>query len=499
MSADLQYSLGLDGSNFTSTAAAAEKTGLRLGGVLATLGAGAFAGGVLRRGMEFNKTMADGEAAIGKVIAQFQGLNDVAAKDEAAKAMQQIVALEPKAAGSLTTLMDGFLSTLAASQAAGLSVKENVDLVGRFANAMANANIPTEQLGQEMRSIVTANIGADSSLARILGITNEMVQQARDAGNLYGFLTEKIGKLGEAGDTAAVAFSSLESAVNQAAGALTKATFDHVVAGSKSLTEQLAEMTPQIERMGEGIGWLAEKSLDAFAAISDFGAALGVTAAAIGGMITDGLSYGQAMEQALDNYARLQQSKRETRDATDREVASNKALEQSAKAAAEAAKDKTKAETAPATPLADTRPAGRDEQGRGKIRGFSYAKSGANAGFTGLDEFSRLQQKEETKISDPARPGYARGAYVAKNAAFKTGAFKMPAEAAADALTAPDAAPRMRRRMMGGADAGALTDRAKAVLGAPKAPDDKKSQNPQDPTQNVLSAILGELQRIRTA
>jgi hypothetical protein len=212
---------------------------------------------LLRRGFDFNKTMGDSESAIAKVLSQFQGLNDEAAKQEAGKAMQQLIELEPQAAGSLSDLVQGFMATLAASQSAGLSVAENIDLVGRFANALANAAIPTEQLAQEMRSIVTGNIGADSSLAKVLSITNDMVESAKESGTLYEFLTNKIGKLGEAGDTAAVTFSTLSSAVDSATGAFTKGLFEEAIGSAKDLTAAVNENKNTFIALGKAVGDVA--------------------------------------------------------------------------------------------------------------------------------------------------------------------------------------------------------------------------------------------------
>ena len=221
---------------------------------LANIGAVAGFSMLIKRGFDFNKTMGDSESAIAKVLSQFQGLNDEAAKQEAGKAMQQLIELEPQAAGSLSDLVQGFMATLAASQSAGLSVSENIDLVGRFANALANAAIPTEQLAQEMRSIVTGNIGADSSLAKVLSITNDMVKSARESGTLYEFLTQKIGKLGESGDTAAVTFSTLSSAIDSVTGAFTKGLFDEAIGGAKDLTAAVNENKDTFIALGAAVG-----------------------------------------------------------------------------------------------------------------------------------------------------------------------------------------------------------------------------------------------------
>lgn len=254
MFGDLLYKIGIDGSAAGRALSSLQGGVSSLHGALLSLGAGAIFTKVIKDGFEFNQMLGDSEAAIAKVLAEFQHLDEVSSKAAAAGAMQQLVALEPKAAGTLGTLIDGFMSTLAASQAAGISVQQNIDLVGRFANAMANANIPTEQLGQEMRSILTANIGADSSFAKMKGITNEMMQQAIETGNAYDFLKGKIGKLGEAGDTAAVRFSSLMSAVQQVEGVIAKGLFDQLLDDSLDLTNKLNENRQAFADLGSAIG-----------------------------------------------------------------------------------------------------------------------------------------------------------------------------------------------------------------------------------------------------
>jgi hypothetical protein len=272
--ADLQYSVGVNTdpavaalSRFNNGVGALEG-GLRqlgsggsigrLGGSLAALGGAAGFGALIARGFRFNQTIGDSQAAIAQVLAQFQGLNAEASKDAAAKAMQRIVELEPQTAGTLADLTGGFLATLAASQSAGISVEDNIDLVGKFANALANANIPAEQLAQEMRSILTGNIGADSSLAKVLGLTNEDVKRAAAAGNLYQFLVDKIGKLGSAGDTAGVAFSTLQSAVDKAAGALASGLFDDAVTGAKELSVYIEQNRSAFEALGGAIGTVSK-------------------------------------------------------------------------------------------------------------------------------------------------------------------------------------------------------------------------------------------------
>ncbi len=301
MPAALEYTIEMDNDqavnalkvfiNVTNQADAGlgkmEKSSLGLGSALAGLGAGAGLMAIIRQGFEFNQTMRDSEAAIGQVLGQMAGLNKEAAKNEAARAMQLLIDLEPKAAGGLTDLVGGFMASVSACQMAGLTLEQNIDLVGLFSNALANAAIPADQLAQEMRSILTANIGVDSTLAKVLGITNEAAKAALEAGNMYEFLRGKIGQMGEAGDTAGVAFSTLKSALQKAAGALTAGLFDQAVAGSKDLNEQMNELQPTLIRVGQGISHIVSWLGDAAAAAFKVADMCALIAATLGAAIDD--------------------------------------------------------------------------------------------------------------------------------------------------------------------------------------------------------------------
>ncbi len=208
--------------------------------------------GMIRQGVAFNARISDAQVAIANVVAEFGKMNAEAAKGVAAKAMEQIIALEPKTAATLDGLVQGFMATLASAQSAGITVEQNIDLVGKFANALANANIPAEQLSQELRSIFTGNIGPDSQLAKTLQISNADVARAKEAGQMYQFLSHAVGKLGEAGDTFAVRWSTMQSAMDKALGEITKPVFDAIAKSLVALTNELSrgEVVAALEEIG---------------------------------------------------------------------------------------------------------------------------------------------------------------------------------------------------------------------------------------------------------
>jgi len=220
--------------------------------------------GAIRRGVDFNRTMFDAEVGIGNVLKKFLKLDDAAAKKEAAKAMQAIIELEPKTAAGLSDLVQGFLATVASAQAVGVSVEENIELVGMFANALANANIDASQLSQELRAIFTGNITPDAQLAQTAEITNANFRAAKEAGTVYEFLIEKVGSLGDSGDSAAVRMSTLNSAIDKLLGQITYPVFAQWMTGIGEMTDSVnnPELLGSLQAIGLMLGELTEAGFD---------------------------------------------------------------------------------------------------------------------------------------------------------------------------------------------------------------------------------------------
>jgi hypothetical protein len=248
--------------------------------------------------------MQDGEVAIGNVLKTFKGLNDEAAKSEAAKVVQLITEAEPRAAGGLQELTQGFIATAAAAAGAGISAEQNVDLVARFANALSNSGLPLEQLNQELRSVLTANVTSDSFIGKLLegkGLDNKRISQLTQEGKLYGEIVKELGALGEAGDTAGVAFSTLNSALSKAAGALTADMFSDSVNGAKSLSAAVDANIESFKYLGKALGDVIELSVKGIGLVAEFFQFNNAIGTMIGEALTggDGLA---AFKEVMDGY-----------------------------------------------------------------------------------------------------------------------------------------------------------------------------------------------------
>ena len=216
---------------------------------------------LLQRGLEFNYSLDQSRAGLAAIIGQFRQLDETASKAAAEEVLKRLIAIEPQTASTLKDLNEGFLATLASSLSAGLSIDDNIKLVQKFANAMSHIGVPSNQLSQELRSILMGNITHDSMLAKVLQITNEDVQKAKDAGRLMEFLTEKIGKLGDVGSTATATFSSLISTIDKALGDATEPLFQELKKGAEEFTKflQSDEVKTQIKFIADSIANLGRK------------------------------------------------------------------------------------------------------------------------------------------------------------------------------------------------------------------------------------------------
>jgi len=302
--AQLTAGLRAASSNVDKFAKGASSSFSRLSASLGVLGGGFTLGAIVKQGFSFNQTMQDGEVAISNVLKTFKGLNDEAARSEAAKVVQLIAEAEPRAAGGLKELTQAFIATAAAAASAGISAEQNVDLVARFANALSNSGMPLEQLNQELRSVLTNNVTSDSFVGMLLqgkGLDSGRITQLTQEGKLYGEIVKQLGAMGEAGDTAAVAFSTLNSALSKAAGALTADMFSDSVSGAKSLSVAVDENIQSFQYLGKALGDVIDLSVKGIGLAAEFFQFNNAIGTAFGELITGGNPI-EAFNETMDGF-----------------------------------------------------------------------------------------------------------------------------------------------------------------------------------------------------
>lgn len=218
------------------------------------------------RGIEFNQTLEDTQVAVASVLQRFKA-DDF---NTPAKAMQgaadAVELLKQRAATSPATikqLAQAYTSMAGSAASAGLSTNETIDLTVLLSNAMSRLSLDMSQLQQESRALLTGNITADAALAKTLDITNEQIRLAKEQGNLYQFLTQRIGALGEASDSYTTRISNLTDALESALGELSKPLFDALSKGAKDVTAAIKGIdSKQLDNLAHALADAAQAGID---------------------------------------------------------------------------------------------------------------------------------------------------------------------------------------------------------------------------------------------
>jgi hypothetical protein len=205
----------------------------RLFGVLAAFTAarfaitGFFAG--VREAIEFNKNIQQAQLGIaslflavgqvrnemGEVVSGAEGL--AVAMKESKRQTELLRKDALSTAATFDELLQTFQIGLAPGLAAGLNPDEIRNLAIRISQAASAIGLPMNQLSEEIRSILAGTIQQRTTrIAAALGIRNEDIRNAKRAGQLFKFLSDKFDAFGVAGQKAMDQFFGIVTRVQDA-------------------------------------------------------------------------------------------------------------------------------------------------------------------------------------------------------------------------------------------------------------------------------------------
>ena len=132
------------------------------------------------------------------------------AQKEAARQTKLLRKEALQTAATFDTLLETFQVAVAPGLVAGLDLDEIRQFTVRISQAAAAIGLQQNQLAEEIRSILSGTIQARTTrIAVALGITNEDIRLAREAGVLTEFLNERFEAFKEAGIEALGTFNAL--------------------------------------------------------------------------------------------------------------------------------------------------------------------------------------------------------------------------------------------------------------------------------------------------
>ncbi len=170
-------------------------------------------------GVRFNAILEQSQLGVGAILKQFYPTRFKTFND-ALKASAGVIdelkqrALESPA--SFEQLLTSYQSTAGAMAAANIPLEKQVNLILSMSQALAGLGIVQEQMMQETRALLTGNIDRNALAAKILGITGADITAARQKGQLYEFLTEKLAAFSEAARVGMTSITTLESNLGDA-------------------------------------------------------------------------------------------------------------------------------------------------------------------------------------------------------------------------------------------------------------------------------------------
>jgi len=231
-------------------------------------------------------TVKDSSGTVVKDLGKRIAISGTIAEDQVKKL--RIAGLET--AATFQQLLGAFQQGIGAGSSAGLSLDKIRELTIGITQAAGALGMPMNQLNQEVRSLLSGDISADSTVAKALGINKKQVDAWRESGKLADELNKRLEvfkRLGpEAGATWSATLSNMQDAVSMLLGEMSKGAFDNLKQSLQGTLSQIFDINTV------GIA-------DPFKGLADVGTA---AFTAIGVVLTDALAGGVDLAKQLSAW-----------------------------------------------------------------------------------------------------------------------------------------------------------------------------------------------------
>lgn len=243
------------GAALAVVAAALAAAGAAFVGLAAAVGLGALAlTKIAPAGIAANKQLERVRLGIAAVITSLALLNaggvklDGAQKFGAAMALarEQVAKLRVDAVNTTATfeqIAPAFQAAIAPGLAARLTLDQIREITVKVVQAASAIGLPLEQVNQEVRAILDGTINEDARLAKVLGISNEMVKSWKAQGTLAEELNKRLEGFATAGEEAAQTLEGLESNLQEALNVFNQEATTRTFA---ALKDEFKRLLPQL-------------------------------------------------------------------------------------------------------------------------------------------------------------------------------------------------------------------------------------------------------------
>lgn len=193
-------------------------------------------------------SVGDVRDALGGTVSRSRALALAQAEAARQTALLRVDAL--RTAATFDELVNAFQVGLAPGLRAGLNIDQIRQFAVRISQAAAAIGLPFNQLNEEIRSLLTGTIQQRTTrIAAALGITNEDIRRAREAGRLAEFLEDRFEAFAVSGAEAAttfqVLFSNAKDALQQLLGAAGAEFFEEIKSFLQDILDDVVTLTDQ--------------------------------------------------------------------------------------------------------------------------------------------------------------------------------------------------------------------------------------------------------------
>jgi len=172
------------------------------------------------------------------------------AQAQAAESVELLRKANIQTPATLAQITEGYQAALGPSLRLGLSTKQTVEYVKLMTMAAAAMGAPMNQIAQESRALLSGEIDMNAQVARNLQITNEQIKMHTQQGDLYEFLTKKLGDFAAGGEEMSKSWEGISSnIIDSIEGIQKKATegiFENLKADGVDLQTKLTENADNI-------------------------------------------------------------------------------------------------------------------------------------------------------------------------------------------------------------------------------------------------------------
>ena len=232
----------------------------------------------IERGLAFNKTLESSKLGLAAVLKTFEGDKFPTLDSALAEAGRGVELLKIKAkntTASFKELASSLSSSAGAMIPAGITdLEQQIDLLAKMSVGVKTLlpSADASQIQQEIRSVLSGQITADSQLGNALFGTKQLKEELKAAietGQAYAYLTEKLKGFSEAGErtntTLEGSLSTLNDNLDIISGEVSKPIFDQLRQGIISINTAISEtdLAKAFGGIGNAVSGLIKVGADA--------------------------------------------------------------------------------------------------------------------------------------------------------------------------------------------------------------------------------------------